>query len=873
MRFFSRAKTTLQSEFKVIDEQIHYSFYYMKGKDKRDLSFPFSDSEFRERYAWEGFEKYLAFEELYEAGYISQDHTLPVEKFYELLSMEDFNETLSLLDMPTELLEVSGDITIIGLPAKDPQFKLTLRDSRNKVLQQVAIVLNPFVSYSHAEQFVLPESIWKLYSAIENETYRSGYEMTAKVKKLAQEAGVTLDDFLQREEYHYIDTYDLVPELSDAATMDMKIQGQDETITDHLNAVTSKSTIRSPGLNRVRYETSPEVLKDIEVLKRKGPLKGAEIPQFFDNPKSIFPDHEFQIDLEQFSDRVKGFIEIKRPRMMQKEGKWGWFDTETGEELNYSSDDLVEAVKMNPGETFIPFQQSWVFVDKALRDSLNLQNEEDTIVKPTMALDILDNEESLDYSKEIDGKIRFTQFPIPSGLKADLYDHQKEGYNWICTMYQNKHGGLLADDMGLGKTIQVITFLLSLKEQNKLGSTLVVLPIALIDNWVDEINKFAPELFPLIHIHQGANRIKNSEELKKETLIFTSYDTLKIDQLVFGRIDFQSIITDEAQNIKSHNSQRSRAIRALKSEFRLGMTGTPVENSLEELWAIMDFVHPGSLRSLKDFKQRFIKEGNNDVLMDLLTPFYLRRTKEEVLKNKLPEKHLLPPIFVQASSIQMHLSQSMMSSVKSGHANVLNVLMHLRQLYAHPGVFEPVKNNLKPDAAPKLQEVIKLLNNIKKKNEKVLIFTEFRKVQSLLKQEISKKYGITVPIIDGSTQQRPEVVRQFNSTPGFGVMVLSPKAAGVGLTITSANHVIHYTRWWNPAVENQATDRAYRIGQKKEVYVYQIITRDPANFPNGTVEEIMDVMLAEKSELAQNVIIPFDTKSLQKKVFDAFQEG
>lgn len=495
---------------------------------------------------------------------------------------------------------------------------------------------------------------------------------------------------------------------------------------------------------------------------------------------------------------------------------------------------------------------------------------EETQKMPNLVLDIMKNEEKLEFQIEAHKSKKYLEQPVSQQLNGNLFDHQVEGYSWICSLYDSGKSGLLADDMGLGKTIQVITFLLRQYEQGKLFPTLIVLPIALIDNWINEINQFAPILSDKIYVHQGPGRIKNVSILEGKQLIFISYDTLKIDQLIFGQVQFECIIADEAQNVKSNSSNRSRAIRAMQGNFRLAMTGTPVENSLEELWTIMDFVQPGAMRSLSEFRNLFVKNQKYDLLMDTLFPFYLRRTKAEVLKDKLPEKHILPPSYVQASSIQQELAGSMMSGVKSGKSMILNVISDLRMLYAHPGVFEGVVSEINAHDSPKLEQVLKHIEDIKNKNEKVLIFTEFRKIHSILKNELTKRYGISVPIINGDTKHRPEVVRSFNDKPGFGVMILSPKAAGVGLTITSANHVIHYTRWWNPAVENQATDRAYRIGQTKDVYVYQIITQDKNNFPNGTVEEIMHQLLTDKSVLAENVIIPFDTKSFQQEIVESF---
>ncbi|MFC4409007.1 DEAD/DEAH box helicase [Chungangia koreensis] len=831
---------------------------------------PFSDTDFRERFQWHGFDAYLAYEQLYEIGLIDEDQLLPLEQYYDLLEDEETIDVLNTLGLPTKNITPKGILKISNTPATNPEFQLTLRNENGEVLKQIANVQMPFV-FINSEKFVLPKDVWLLHEAILSSDFSTGYEKTAKVSEYARKANIELDDFLTRENYHYIDKYEVVPELHNSDLMELKIVGEDEIITEHLNSSGGVSSIRK-GMTRERYQSSPEVKADLELIHKKKYLRGHEIPQFFENPYSLFPEHNFVFDLEKFSDRVTGFIEIKKPRMMQKEGKWGWFDNETGESLDVDEDELKTVISKNPDKNFVPYKNSWIYVDKALRKQLGLVDDSGSEKQPKLVLDILDNEEKLDYIEAGNEKRKFKEYDIPTQLKADLFDHQKEGYSWICSLEENGVGGLLADDMGLGKTIQVITFLLRQRQRNSLKPSLIVLPIALIENWVNEISKFAPELKNSIYVHQGGGRIKNVSKLENFELIFTSYDTLKIDQLLFGQIHFKNIIADEAQNVKSHSSQRSRAIRAMKGDFRLAMTGTPVENSLEELWTIMDFVQPGAMSALSEFRRKYIKSENYDELMELLKPYYLRRTKDEVLKDKLPAKHLLPPKYVQASTVQQQLAHSMMVNVKSGKANVLNVLTNLRQMYAHPGIFEHVNEHLSINDAPKLKEVLSLLEDIKKKNEKVLIFTEFRKIHAILKREIALKFGISVPVIDGDTKNRPEVVDRFNKTAGFAVILLSPKAAGVGLTITSANHVIHYTRWWNPAVENQATDRAYRIGQQKEVFVYQIITQDPRNFPRGTVEEIMHEMLSVKSDLANNVIIPFDTSTLQQQVAEAFSK-
>ncbi len=840
------------------------------------LHIPFSDSEFRDRHKWGNFDSYLAYEELCDLGLMNDQGEMQVTTFYESMAIiengkdeAEIGPLLKRIGLPSQCYSPISRLEIIGLPAKAPDFKLHLKTEGNENLVYAAQVEFPFVHFEE-ESYFIPENLWNLSKSIEFEGFDSGFEKTAKIRSLAIEASVELDDFLQREEYHYIDSYEVVPEMVDSETLELKIIGKNEVESAHLNAASKTTSVRQ-NMDRQRYQSSAAVTNDLEILERKKYLKGQEIPQFFENPLSLFPEHDFVFDLESFSERVQGFVEIKRPRAQMKEGKWGWFDDVTGEPLEIDREELKKAIQERPKQQFVPYQNSWVYVDKKLRGDLELEHVEKILQTPKMALAIKDNEQELSFALGNVESTSYKTYPIPSTLAVKLFPHQVEGFNWICSLEESGSGGLLADDMGLGKTMQVITFLLRQQQLNKLKPSLIILPKALIENWYNEIVKFAPALSSGIFVHTGSTRLNNVADLQSCELIFTTYDTLKIDQLLFGQVNFQSIIADEAQNVKSHGSQRSHAIRALKGEFRLAMTGTPVENSLEELWTIMDFVQPGALGSLSEFKKLYIKEMRHELLMEKLKPFYLRRTKAEVLKNELPAKHILKPYYIQASAIQEDLAYTMMTSIKSAKANMLTVIGNLRQLYAHPAVFDHIPNDIRIKEAPKLEKVFQLLDDIKKKNEKVLIFTDFRKVQSILKREISARYGIQVPTIDGNTSNRPDVVQRFGATDGFGVMVLSPKAAGVGLTITSANHVIHYTRWWNPAVENQATDRAYRIGQEKEVFVYQIITQDSKNFPNGTVEEIMHKMLTEKSELADNVIIPFDTSSFQKEVQEAFK--
>ena len=842
-------------------EYIQFHFYTEQNGVKTPLTIPLKDIDFRECAKLDGFHFYWAYELLADEGHIESGNVLKTERFYELITNLDFEEALSILGLNKQLSNVTGALKINGTPALSPNFDLQLYVD-NKNLQQIADVLLPFVIQGD-KRFYVSEEIFKLWQAIEKEEYEDGYEKTAIIRQLAIDANIKLDTFLEREEYHLVESYKIEPQFLNDETLQLSIVGVDEQETAHLNSMHFRSSVKQAN-TRERYVTPKKIIEDVQRIKQKSIFTGEEIPMLAQNPEAFFSDLAQPFNIENFSDRVIGFVKIVRPTPTIINGNRTWFDNETGETLEIDEGLLRQDILKKPQSKFVQHQKNWVFVDKKLKQSLGLMPEDEQQTKEQYALDIMGNEDEVTYNLAKNTHTMIREYELPSKIIANLFHHQKEGYNWLCSLYEQGFSGLLADDMGLGKTIQVITFMQRQLEKNKLFPTLVVLPIALIENWVNEIARFAPELSDKIYIHKGSSRIKEIQNLKRQQLIFTSYDTLKLDQLLLGQIGFECIILDEAQNIKSNSSSRSRSIRAMQGKFRLAMTGTPVENSLEELWAIMDFVEPGALGALAEFKKQYIKNEDYEGLKACLQKYYLRRTKDEVLKDKLPQKHILKPIYVNASSLQTELAAAMMANVRSKTSNLLTVIGSLRVLYAHPNALTDFENS--EEVPPKFDAVIKLLENIQAKDERVLIFTEFKKVQALLKRYISEKFQVSVPIINGETDNRSDVVRRFNEQQGFGVMLLSPKAAGVGLTITGANHVIHYTRWWNPAVENQATDRAYRIGQQKEVYVYQIITQDSSNFPDGTVEEIMHQILTDKSYLAENVIVPFDTSGIQEKV-------
>jgi SNF2 family DNA or RNA helicase len=695
----------------------------------------------------------------------------------------------------------------------------------------------------------------------------------ADVQTRARKANATMDEYLQRNTYMQIDDLKLTVNKVADDEIELSLAGEspeeNALVRSAMAHANDGMTLRD-GFDRTRFALSPKAKKQIEAVRRKPRLKGEEAIQFAVDPNAQMPEGLEDIDLSMFSDRVKGILEIKTIMPHRTSSGIKWID-ENGNPVEVDTEELRTWLQNDPDRKFFNVKGKWWFIPSYWRKEILGEEQPDRKIELKLyRLDIAENLEELEYRKSQLEK-SFREIPLPYGLEATLFEHQKHGYLWMNHLYEKQSGGLLADDMGLGKTLQVITFFLHLHNQNQLRPSLVVLPKALVENWQNEIRKFAPALSKGLYIHAGSQRLRKKEDIEKAEIIITNYDTLRIDQLEFGKIDFKVIACDEAQNIKSASGQRSHAMRAMKAEFRLAMTGTPVETKLEDLWTIMDFVSPGFLGSLREFNQLYVKPNNTLALRSDILEIYLRRTKKEVLSDQLPTKHPAVISRVPATELQVNLGQALKVQMEDprtdkDHANkqtdVLEVITKMRQLYSHPNLILPPSESIPIMDTNKMQEMIRICREIRQKGEKVLLFTEFLRMQDILQEAIYHEFGIQAPIINGKTINRTEEVARFNKTIGFNAMILSPKAAGVGLNITSANHVIHFTRWWNPAVENQATDRVYRIGQNRDVYVYHIITEDVVNYVNGTVENHIHDLLDKRQSMADDVIVSYTSDQL-----------
>ncbi|RQO67755.1 helicase SNF2 [Pedobacter sp. KBW06] len=466
-----------------------------------------------------------------------------------------------------------------------------------------------------------------------------------------------------------------------------------------------------------------------------------------------------------------------------------------------------------------------------------------------------------------------TQMPVH--FKGDLRSYQKAGYNWFSFLREYNFGGCLADDMGLGKTIQTLAMLQKIKEEDEQNSTkstsLIVMPTSLIYNWLNEAKKFTPKL--KIHAHTGSSRNKDISQFAKYDIIITTYGITRVDIDLLKEYYFNYIILDESQNIKNPSSKSFKAVRALKSRHKLVLSGTPVENSVSDLWTQLTFLNPGLLGTQAFFNEEYVQaiekrkdEEKARKLQAIIKPFVLRRTKEQVA-SELPAK--TEQIFYcdmsedQAAYYEKTKSayrNDLLSSMDDGtyakkQVQLLQGLTALRQLANHPVMID---EDYTSDSG-KFENVIHTLDNVLKGGHKVLIFSQFVKHLNIFKQYFDQE-SIPFSYLDGATKNRGEIVAEFQENTELKVFLISIKAGGVGLNLTQADYVFILDPWWNPAVEQQAIDRTHRIGQEKKVFIYKFIAKD-------TVEEKILALQNRKKRLASSLITTEESffKSLSKE--------
>ena len=821
-----------------------------------------------------------------------------------------------------------------------------------------------FLEFGSTKKYLLSEPQFRLLSEIERFNIRSTDEKNypgnllqfAEIKGLAAEVGANLDKYLNGEQVVAAKEVALEVKFLDQDTIEVAplIEGVPgatmAAVIDKFQQVQEVYDLPTEDGGRLRVVPSPKARLGIKEIKQVRRLKGPAKKAFLERPQD-FVDPEV-IDLDCFSRRVIDIGEFK-PRFFPfiNPNKTHWLPGETihepvpvrledrrtpintleelealenaylaareKQEDHFAWGGQVLPVNDYTGESIQKLKESFDVKGEAAEEKAPDDCRPDSSKKDggKKVLIIKENIEEVEFSTTSQTVASFTKLEpvLPGNLTpgASLLGHQKEGISWLQALYQRDlAGGLLADDMGLGKTLQVLAFVSWYQSLNRRNPVLVIAPVALLENWAEEYEKFFLRSAEILQLHgdklsklrikrewsgreyEGEPRISlDTNRISKYDIVLTTYETVRDYQFSFGKIDWGVVVTDESQKIKTPQTLVTTAAKALKADFRIACTATPVENNLVDLWCILDFAIPGVLGSLKDFLRKYDyplrKESQERItlvnqLRVEMEPFFLRRVKKDILHN-LPEKNEVP-VTIPLGGIQLEQYIAVVNTYKlldseKRRGAILKILQRLRDISAYPDTTEEAlfSNSIESISrdCPKVARLLELLDDIRAKNEKAIIFTEHRRVQRVLSAILRRRYGFAPSIVNGEVagsspsrnSKRPtrkRMVDEFQSKVGFNVIIMSPQAAGFGLNIVEANHVIHYTRLWNPAKEDQATDRVYRIGQYKPVFVYYLITVDPGK-SLVTFDQRLDELLRRKRNLATDFLYPSSLAEVKKE--------
>ncbi len=456
---------------------------------------------------------------------------------------------------------------------------------------------------------------------------------------------------------------------------------------------------------------------------------------------------------------------------------------------------------------------------------------------------------------------RIPETALPENLKSVLREYQHRGYDWLSFLHDHRFHGILADDMGLGKTLQSLCYLLDRRERFGPKPNLVLAPTSVVFNWANEAKKFTPQL--KVVVLTGPSRAELYPQMEQADLVITSYAIYRRDVEILSQQDWRTVILDEAQNIKNFRSKTALLVKEIKSEQRWALTGTPLENRLSELWSIFDFLMPGFLGSYPHFKRKYQQPIENqqsvihlERLKKRIYPFILRRLKNEVAKELPPKTEVTS--LCEMTPEQTKLYQEVLATcrkqvfaevekkgIEKSHVSILTALLRLRQVCCHPELLGPQFEKRKADSG-KMDAFKDLVTEVIDEGHRILVFSQFVEMLSLLRSWLESQQ-IAYEYLDGRTRKREEKVTRFNENPDIPVFLVSLRAGGTGLNLTGADYVIHYDPWWNPAVQDQATDRVHRIGQKKHVFSYKLITKD-------SVEEKILLLQEKKRSLARELL-------------------
>lgn len=439
----------------------------------------------------------------------------------------------------------------------------------------------------------------------------------------------------------------------------------------------------------------------------------------------------------------------------------------------------------------------------------------------------------------------------PHSVNANLYPYQQGGARWLEFMTSQRCGSILGDEMGLGKTLQIISVMAILKEKKPSAHFLVICPVSLLENWRRELEKFCPSL--TVNVHYGSKRTGDYRELYKYDVNITSYSSAITDAGLLSLTNWELLVIDEAQNIKNPRAKRTRAVKSIKCDVPIAVTGTPFENHMTDIWSLVDFIIPGFLGTIYEFESKFSDCVESAIQLEkLISPIILRRKVKDVAKD-LPKRVDIPQSIIMNEEEANLYEGSRISNDPFVELKQLQLakIQKLRTFCTHPCVYDENYSSEDPTAiSTKYKRLCEILEEIFENKEKVVIFTSFRRMIELMCQDIKHRFGVYTNFIDGSVEakNRMDVVDDFSRHIGPAALILNPKAAGAGLNITCANHAIHYNLEWNPAVEDQASARVYRRGQEKVVFIHRL-------YYANTIEEIINEKIQSKRLLSENAII------------------
>lgn len=852
-----------------------------------------------------------------DASYYKHECTVPFESIYLLDEQE-----CRLLGIPTpydKALRLRGE-GMLNTP--DFKYKLELLthvpDGRLINFEKGGNIV-----VAQGKKYLLNEYQYELFNQVEDFNQLSEEEKTtdnnlrqfAVIKELALQAGCELDSYLANENVYVPDRIKLeIGRDEEGFTIKPSIdipEAEKFTSTfEKMRRVQGLYPVQNEKGERRRILLNSEQQECLKPLKeRKCHFKDQEeVRQLIESPTEFFDPDQFDLS-EFYSDRVIkiGLYKPKfYPFVCPYESCWiagAAVETRQGgtSRISVRDEEALAELKalIDDADTSGLPTVNYRDTDIAVEDARYLANlAEKQLKSPKKPIEekedeghkvliIEENAEELGFeAKErfIETGDCYTLFNDPY-LDANfaLKKHQQVGVAWLQHLYKSKASGcLMADDMGLGKTLQILYFIdWHYRTYPNHNPYLIVAPISLLENWENEYKRFFKD--PRLNIVRLTSKDvprkfdRNViDKMQRCDMILTNYDSLRISQLNFCAVEFDVVALDEAQKIKSPGTLVTNAAKALKANFKIAMTGTPVENSLVDLWCIMDFCVPGLLGNAKSFAAQYqnpLKKADTDIVAlgneihEKLGIHFMRRLKVDAAKD-LPNKIELK----KECEMPLVQKEKYLSVIKEYNddiqSNMLTTIMNMRLVSEHPYLYKDILDNYVTseliESAARLEATIDFMDAIKTKGEKVIIFTDRKDTQKMLQRVAFERYGITAKIINGDTpsivtrhkqgkQSRQSAIDEYQNEAGFNVIIMSPIAAGMGLNVTAANHVIHYSRHWNPAKESQATDRTYRIGQTKDVYVYYPIAvcKDFKSF-----DKTLDELLSRKNTLATSTIFP-----------------